>query len=100
MALRLGAALFWFWQESGYYHEGWNFLVSALAGKREGCHVSTGKRLSKLAVWLALNVGDIDYEWRCVCKESLALSRQLGDTAGIADTLFGLGHVAMDRSDL
>ena len=85
MALRLGAALFWFWQESGYYHEGWNFLVSALEGS-EKVAMSVRAKALKAAVWLALNVGDIDLV-EMLCKESLALSRELGDTAGIADTL-------------
>ena len=35
MALRLGAALWWFWQENGSYHEGWSFFERALEGSEE-----------------------------------------------------------------
>ena len=42
MALRLGAALWWFWQENGSYHEGWSFLEQT-GGKRGSGRAGAGK---------------------------------------------------------
>ena len=48
MALRLGAALWWFLRDSGYYHEGME-LSRASTGERRGrCCASAGQRCSGL----------------------------------------------------
>jgi DNA-binding CsgD family transcriptional regulator/tetratricopeptide (TPR) repeat protein len=44
-------------------------------------------------------MGELDLV-EALCKESLALSRELDDKAGIADALTGLGHLTMDRGYL
>jgi predicted ATPase/DNA-binding CsgD family transcriptional regulator len=98
LALRLGGALQLFWILRGHFNEGVTFLERALAGS-QGVIVSVRAKALRAAMWLALNRGDIDRA-ETLCEESLELSRELGDAAGIADTLSALGHVAMDRGDL
>ena len=98
LALRLGGALWLFWILHGHYNEGRAFLERALA-ENQGVMVSVRAKALRAAAWLALNQDDIHWA-ETFCEESLALSRELGDTAGIADTLFGLGHVATLQGDL
>ncbi len=98
LALRLGAALGRFWNYGGHYNEGWTFLERALA-ESQGVMASVRAKALLAAVWLGLNGGDIDLV-ETLCEESLTLSRELDDKEGIAETLSGLGHVAMDRGDL
>ncbi len=93
MALRLGAALWWFWQENGSYHEGWSFLERALEGSEE---VAVPVRAKAL-----LAAGNMcDYQGRqskqgeTLCQESLALFRAIGDTKGMGTALFHLGMIA------
>ena len=71
MTLRLGAALWWFWQERNAYHEGWTFLERALEGSEEvACRC--GQRHSWLqGTWpgmrVTLNKGKCSARrvWRC-----------------------------------
>jgi predicted ATPase/DNA-binding CsgD family transcriptional regulator len=97
-ALRLGGALQDFWIFHGHYSEGRTFLERALAGSH-GVVASVRAKALKTAIWLALNMGELDLV-EALCKESLALSRELDDKAGIADALTGLGHLTMDRGYL
>ena len=97
-ALRLGGALQDFWIFHGHYSEGRAFLERSLAGSH-GVVASVRAKALRAAMWLALNVGELDTA-ESLCNESLALSRELGDTAGIVDTLAALGHLAMDRGYL
>jgi predicted ATPase/DNA-binding CsgD family transcriptional regulator len=97
-ALRLGGALQDFWIFHGHYSEGRAFLEQSLAGSH-GVVASVRVKALNTAIWLALNMGDLDLV-EALCKESLALSRELDDKAGIADALTGLGHLTMDRGNL
>jgi predicted ATPase/DNA-binding CsgD family transcriptional regulator len=95
-ALRLCAALYWFWYTRMYYREGFGFLERALAIAED---VDVPLRIRALSNAGAL-LADLDDPERTeeMVGESLALSRELGDTAGMAFSLFMLGSVELDRS--
>jgi predicted ATPase/DNA-binding CsgD family transcriptional regulator len=98
MALRLGGALQQFWRVRGHYSEGWAFLERALVG-RKGVAVPVQVKALRAAASLAFNQGDMDRA-EALCEESLALCRELGDTAGMALSLRLLGDIAYWRSNL
>jgi DNA-binding CsgD family transcriptional regulator/tetratricopeptide (TPR) repeat protein len=97
MALRLGAALEQFWVTRGYHSEGRTFLERALAA-REGVATTVQAKALSTAGRLALNQGDMD-RGEVLCEQSLALCRELGDTAGIALSLYRLAVVAWVRNN-
>jgi DNA-binding CsgD family transcriptional regulator/tetratricopeptide (TPR) repeat protein len=102
MALRLGAAVRRFWMIHGHYSEGRNFLERALA---EGVSLAStrvkasvrAKALNAVAQ-LTLNQSDHD-QAETFAEESLALSREQGDSASIALSLYLLGQVAWLRGN-
>jgi DNA-binding CsgD family transcriptional regulator/tetratricopeptide (TPR) repeat protein len=97
LALRLGAALWWFWGMHDHVQEGWHLLEQALAGG-EGVSVPVRAK----ALWSAGRlVGSLGHFERgeTLCKESLALARQVGDTRGIIEATFHLAKVAVERCD-
>jgi len=97
MTLRLGAALWSFWQENSYFHEGWNFLERALEGSEE---VAVSVRAK--ALWAAGNLaGWLNHFERgeSLCQESLTLFRVIGDTKGMGTALLHLALVAQFRCD-
>jgi predicted ATPase/DNA-binding CsgD family transcriptional regulator len=96
--LRLGVALVEFWHVHGYYSEGRNVLESALAGSEGVAAPLRAKALSAAAMLVTLQ-GDAERAMILV-EESLALSRALGDTPGIALALYLLGHAAWLQGDL
>src|SRR5205807_9755887 len=111
MALRLGAAARRFWMIHGHYTEGRNFLERALAvgaahpgdGRASLADTRTmvsvrAKALNAVAQ-LALNQSDHD-QAETFAEESLALSREQGDSASIALSLYLLGQVAWLRATL
>ncbi|HEX5164998.1 MAG TPA: LuxR C-terminal-related transcriptional regulator, partial [Thermomicrobiales bacterium] len=89
-ALRLGGALWRFWFMHGDLSEGRRWLDEGLAGGAVAPAVRA-KALSGSGV-LAHYQGDLNRA-AALCGESLALSRQIGDTVGIADALNGLALV-------
>jgi predicted ATPase/DNA-binding SARP family transcriptional activator len=124
--LRLGGALGWFWWLRGYYSEGRERLQALLsqsgykmgsaepdgeiraaqharnAGRPELRQRRVGRALAK-----ALNASGMladeqsDYNAACVqFQESLTLSRELCDQAGVAAALKSLGGQAMRVRDL
>jgi predicted ATPase/class 3 adenylate cyclase/DNA-binding CsgD family transcriptional regulator len=97
MALRLGAALEQFWLVRGHYTEGRTFLERALAG-HEGATKAVQAKALGTAARLALNQGDTDRA-EVLCKESLSLWQELGDTTGIALSLQRLAIVAWIRNN-
>jgi predicted ATPase/DNA-binding CsgD family transcriptional regulator len=97
MALRLGAALEQFWMIRGHYSEGRIFLERALAG-REGVAKAVQAKALGTAAWLAINQSDMD-RGEVLCKESLSLWQELGDTTGIALSLQRLAVVAWVRNN-
>jgi predicted ATPase/class 3 adenylate cyclase len=94
-AMRLCGALYWFWNIRGYYREGRSFLERALA-VREGVAASIQIKVLYAASVLAINQDDFE-RVEILCRESLALSRELGDAPDEAAALFLLGFVAMAR---
>ena len=91
MALRLGGALRRFWLVHGHWSEGQRFLRRALAGS-EGVTVSVRVKALSAAAHLALKQVDYD-QGKALAEESLVLYRELGDTAGIALSLYLLGSI-------
>src|SRR5215469_7452754 len=96
--LRLGGALVEFWHVHGYYSEGRNVLESALAGS-EGVAAPVRVQALGAAAMLVTMQGDAERATMLV-EEGLALSRALGDTPGIAQALYLLGHAAWLQGDL
>jgi DNA-binding CsgD family transcriptional regulator/tetratricopeptide (TPR) repeat protein len=95
MALRLGAALWRFWRMRCQFCEGQDFLKRALAGS-EGANPSVRAKALNVAADLALEEHGTDQAER-LCRESLALYRELGDKQGIAASLSLLGWVEQRR---
>jgi len=98
LALRLGGALHQFWRVRRYLSEGRTFLERALAGSKEATTASRTKALM-IAARLAVLQADTE-RGEVLCEGSLALCRELRDTAGMAYTLHLLGIVACQRSEL
>src|SRR5205823_10165861 len=98
IALRLGGALRQFWYMRSYYSEGRDFLERALS-RSDG--VAASVRAKALVAATRLNVS-LDYLDRAeaLCEESLALYRELGDTAGIAYSLHLLATITWGRGNL
>ena len=98
MALRLGGALWRFWDVRGHWSEGRNFLEWALAGSKEVA-VPVQVKALRTAASLAFSQGDMD-RTEALYEESLARCRELGDTGGIALSLRRLGDIACSRGNL
>jgi predicted ATPase/class 3 adenylate cyclase/DNA-binding CsgD family transcriptional regulator len=92
MSLRLGAALWWFWQERNAYHEGWIFLEQALEGSEEVASPVRAKAL--LAAGNMAGYAGHSEQGEVLCQESLALFRAIGDAKGMGIALFNLAMVA------
>jgi tetratricopeptide (TPR) repeat protein len=96
MALRLVAALWYFWYKRGHLSEGRRWLEEALVRS----DAPTPARAEALNGAGALARDQADYEqaqrW---LEESLVLRRELGDKKGTAEVLINLGTVAFDRGD-
>ncbi len=97
MALRLSSALEVFWDVRGYHGEGATFLEQALGGS-EGVAPSVRAKALYATGDMAINVGDLD-RGQVLIEEGLALSRGLGNTAGIARFLNCLGWVDLDKGN-
>jgi len=91
-ALRLCAAIWGFWSVRGHVTEGRHFLERALAGSAGVPMVVRAKALNAAGM-LALNQDDYE-AGEALCRESLALFRELGDKQGMALTLYRLGLLA------
>jgi predicted ATPase/class 3 adenylate cyclase len=96
LVLRLAAALDDFWGVKGYLAEGRRRLEAALAADE----IPTAARAKALnaAADMAIGHGD-SAAARLRAGEALALHRPLGNTWGIAVSLFILGHAAADDED-
>ncbi len=97
MALRLGGALSQFWQVRGHWSEGRNYLERSLALEAPlgGNRVAAFVRAKALISAAHLSFFQSDYHRAgALCKESLALCRELGNQTGIAFSLYFMGNVA------
>ena len=98
MALRLGAALWRFWDVRGHWSDGRDFLERALA-RSKGVAVPVQVKALKGAAHLAFVQSDTDRA-EALTEECLAQCRELGDTAGIAFSFRRLGAIAARRGNL
>ncbi len=98
IALRLGGALWEFWRVHGHSSEGRVFLEHALAA-REGIEAFVQAKALIAAATLAYIQSDYE-RTETLCKEGLALYRELDDQHGIAFSLSLLGRVAWTRGDV
>jgi predicted ATPase len=99
--LRLGGALWWFWQLHGHAREGRAWLDDFLSLQQTVVSASD-KTLRANALKgagnLAWNQGDYETS-SALLEECLGLYRALADTAGKADVLNTQGLIADDRGD-
>ncbi|MGK3987301.1 protein kinase [Sorangium sp. So ce136] len=97
VAVRLAAALAWFWYIHGHYQEGRAWLARALAGAAGVApeHVAAALRgAGKLALL------QCDYrEARALLERGAALYRGLGGERGLASVIQILGSVAREQGD-
>jgi hypothetical protein len=101
-ALQLAGALFYFWEVSGYWVEGQNWLERALV-------LADDDSVLKRTAWRAkalLGLGAI-VQWRSeteqktiMLDESLEIYRELDDAWGMGYALFLIGWIAQDKHDL
>lgn len=98
MALRLGAALSWFWSVRSHQLEGWTFLERALE-RSEGVAVAVRAKALYVAGQLAWRVGNLNRSEE-LCQQSLALFREGGDLAGMGNALFTLGNTSWQKGEL
>jgi predicted ATPase/DNA-binding CsgD family transcriptional regulator/transcriptional regulator with XRE-family HTH domain len=106
-ALRLCVALLQYWHDRGHVREGQAFLDQALnwafswppeSVPAAAPAVTPQLRARALAAAAELAVGLDEFaRVETLAGESLALARQVGDTAGVAHALNLLGHVARVR---
>jgi predicted ATPase/class 3 adenylate cyclase len=96
LVLRLAAALDDFWGAKGYLEEGRRRLEDALAA--DTSPTAARARALNAAADMAIGHGD-QAAARLRAEEALTLCRQLGDTWGVAVSLYTLGHVAADDED-
>ncbi len=98
MALRLGGALWYFWELCGPWSEGRTFLEQALAASEGVVAAVRAKALGGAGVLMGTQ-GDFE-QAMALCQQSLALFRELGETPGTALSLYGLGTMAWMRGNL
>jgi predicted ATPase/class 3 adenylate cyclase len=98
IGMRLSAALKEFWMILGHYREARAFLERALT-LSEGTHTALRARVLRAIALVADCQGDID-RIEVVAKLSLALSRELEDTCGIAESLGLLAAAAWLRGKI
>lgn len=99
-ALRLGGALRGFWAVHGHISEGRNFLEHALLAEAPSAGIQASVQAKALIVAASFAFMQSDYErTEALCKESLALCRELAEQRGIALSLWMLGNVAWVRVD-
>jgi predicted ATPase len=97
--LRLGAALFRFWDSREYLTEGRDRLGKLLKLARAAAPTKVRSRALFAAGVLAGEQGDYNSADALV-RESLHITRQLGDNQGVAVSLNALAVFARDRGDV
>jgi predicted ATPase len=95
--LRLVSALANFWVVRGHLREGLSHAERALAGQADGSPAWRMKVLAAASDFARMQ-GDTN-RGRAFCQESLALAREIGDYAGVAQALHELGEAASADGD-
>ncbi len=90
LALLLSGALWRFWYIRGYWSEGLHWLKEALALPQAGERTATRATVLCGAGRLALALGDL-LTGRALLEESVAISREVRDKRGLAESLALLG---------
>ncbi len=98
MALRLGCALWWFWNSRGPASEGRSFLERALM-RSEGVAGALRAKALYVVGNFAARMGDFDQAKAC-CMESMALYQQSGDRKKVGHVYGHLGFIACLNSEL
>ncbi len=97
MALRLGGALRRFWLVHAHVNEGLDFLERALAASAE---IAAPVRAKALIAAANLAIAQSEYDrGETLCREGLALSRELGDQSSTAFSLYLLGWTLRDSGN-
>jgi predicted ATPase/DNA-binding CsgD family transcriptional regulator len=97
LGLRLSGALSPFWEIHGHVSEGWYWLEQALDASEK---VNSAVRAKVLIGAAALATMREDFaQAEMLCREGLALYRELGDDQGIATTLSRWGYAALLMSN-
>ena len=96
--LRLVGGLFRFWLLSGHVEEGRHWLEGMLNRATATQRTRPRARALQGAGFLAVGHGDL-VTGRLRAEESLAISRELNDAEGVADSLHGLGRAAYFEGD-
>ena len=96
IGLRLAAAIWRIWQPTGRLTEGRGLLELMLAqpGPAPALRAEALTALAGMAYWQA----DFDRAWSCY-EEALPLWRELSDSAGQAEVLYGMSTTATWRGD-
>jgi len=85
LALRLSAALRWFWRMRGHFHEGCDWLSEALRHCQDGRTEARARALAGISLLLN-GLGDLGAA-RPPVEESVAIFRELGIEDGLAEAL-------------
>lgn len=96
-ALSMGLALWRFWWMYGYLNEGCTFLEWALLASQKAAAPVRAKLLT-ISGWLFCLQGNVERA-AMLCRESLAIFRELEDTRGMMTPLWMLGYMALIMSD-
>jgi non-specific serine/threonine protein kinase len=94
-AARLAAELTIFWDAHGYLVEGRNWLEQALR-QSDKLELPVRARLLFAASWLGHRQSDFELA-ALRCRESLAITRELGDQVGTLNALLKLGWIALTQ---
>src|SRR6266516_2938208 len=97
LALRLGAALWWFWYARGHLSEGRQWLERALS-RSAGVEDSVRAKALISVGWFAYQQKDFDRA-ETLLSESLEVYRLLGDKPYIAASLYRLGLVTWAKGN-
>ncbi len=104
LALRLAGLLVWFWEIRNRLDEGLEWLAAALDAAGDAAPIADRARARRAQVNLLAGKGSAYdsqgsmKDARARASEALALSRQAGDPAGIADALLGLAQFEVAES--
>ena len=98
-AVRLGAALWRFWQMRGYLREAQGRLAAVLAMPGVATRTPLRRQALDATAGVSYWMADID-RTRVLYEESLAIARELGEPHGIGEALYNLSFVfSINRTD-